>query len=95
MSLRLQLNFRIDLSFCTQGNFICRDERKTGRDLTVSQVELALAESGAKPNKDFVRYEIDLKNKPEWYQPKVNSASKVCAFTLSFSEVLYPYPSLT
>lgn len=37
------------------------------------RAELALAES----NQDFERYEIDLQNKPEWYESKVNKASKV------------------
>ncbi|KAF9027234.1 glutathione S-transferase [Hymenopellis radicata] len=37
--------------------------------------ELALAEVGAQ----FTRYEIDLGNKPDWYAPKVNPASKVPA----------------
>jgi len=39
------------------------------------QTEIALAEAGV----PYKRYEIDLKNKPEWYAPKVNPASKVCA----------------
>jgi hypothetical protein len=39
------------------------------------QTEIALAEVGA----PFKRYEINLENKPEWYAPKVNRASKVCA----------------
>jgi hypothetical protein len=39
------------------------------------QTEIALAEVGA----PFKRYEIDLGNKPEWYAPKVNRASKVWA----------------
>ncbi|KAJ8514433.1 hypothetical protein ONZ45_g8028 [Pleurotus djamor] len=39
------------------------------------RVELALAEANAQ----FTRYEIDLQNKPEWYAPKVNPASKVPA----------------
>lgn len=44
--------------------------------LTMSlQTELALAEVGAQ----FTRHEIDLFNKPEWYAPKVNPASKVGA----------------
>jgi hypothetical protein len=41
------------------------------------QTEIALAEVGA----PFKRCEIDLENKPEWYAPKVNPASKVCAAT--------------
>ncbi|KAG2152618.1 glutathione S-transferase C-terminal-like protein [Suillus bovinus] len=39
------------------------------------RTEIALAEVGA----PFKRYEIDLGNKPEWYAPKVNPASKVPA----------------
>lgn len=42
------------------------------------QTEIALAEVGA----PFKRYEIDLGNKPEWYAPKVNPASKVCVTLL-------------
>ncbi|KAJ6481323.1 hypothetical protein C8R47DRAFT_1135396 [Mycena vitilis] len=37
------------------------------------RVEIALAEAKVGYN----RYEIDLSNKPEWYAPKVNPASKV------------------
>ncbi|KAJ7636633.1 glutathione S-transferase [Roridomyces roridus] len=37
------------------------------------RVELALAEAKA----GYTRFEIDLSNKPEWYAPKVNPASKV------------------
>ena len=37
------------------------------------QTEIALHEAKA----DFIRHEIDLQNKPEWYAPKVNPASKV------------------
>jgi len=37
------------------------------------RVELALEEAKA----GFTSYEIDLKNKPEWYAPQVNPASKV------------------
>jgi hypothetical protein len=37
------------------------------------QTEIALAEANAQ----YKRYEIDLRNKPEWYSPKVNPASKV------------------
>ncbi|KAG6875206.1 hypothetical protein C0993_010363, partial [Termitomyces sp. T159_Od127] len=37
--------------------------------------ELALEESGLQ----YTRFEIDLQNKPEWYVPKVNPASKVPA----------------
>jgi hypothetical protein len=38
-----------------------------------SKTELALKESKL----PYKRYEIDLQNKPEWYAPKVNPASKV------------------
>ena len=37
------------------------------------KVEIALAEAKA----TFKTYQIDLQNKPEWYAPKVNPASKV------------------
>lgn len=37
------------------------------------QAELALEEVGAK----YTKFQIDLQNKPEWYAPKVNPASKV------------------
>ncbi|KAJ2924900.1 hypothetical protein H1R20_g12213, partial [Candolleomyces eurysporus] len=39
------------------------------------RTELALKESGL----DYKRFEVDLENKPEWYAPKVNPASKVPA----------------
>ncbi|KAF9497877.1 glutathione S-transferase [Pleurotus eryngii] len=39
------------------------------------RTELALEEAHA----DYTRYEIDLSNKPEWYAPRVNPASKVPA----------------
>ncbi|KAI0765398.1 hypothetical protein C8Q74DRAFT_1318762 [Fomes fomentarius] len=39
------------------------------------RAEIALAEAKA----PFTRYEIDLQNKPEWYAPKINPASKVPA----------------
>ncbi|KAJ9124892.1 hypothetical protein QFC24_002821 [Naganishia onofrii] len=39
------------------------------------RARVALKASGA----DFEIVEIDLKNKPEWYQPKINPASKVPA----------------
>ena len=38
-----------------------------------SKVEIALTEAKAK----FTRYEIDLKNKPDWYAPKVNPVGEV------------------
>ncbi|TFK21492.1 hypothetical protein FA15DRAFT_645501 [Coprinopsis marcescibilis] len=39
------------------------------------RVELALKESGL----EYQRFEVDLQNKPEWYAPQVNPASKVPA----------------
>lgn len=53
------------------------------------RVELALAEAKA----DFTRFEIDLKNKPEWYAPKVNPASKVPAIAYGGPEVPANQPS--
>ncbi|KAJ7598388.1 thioredoxin-like protein [Mycena floridula] len=53
------------------------------------RVELALAEANAK----FSRYEIDLKNKPEWYAPKVNPASKVPAVAYGGPSVSPDQPS--
>jgi hypothetical protein len=40
---------------------------------------------------DFKIVEIDLKNKPEWYQPKINPASKVRepSAHASLSDILY------
>ncbi|KAJ3719593.1 glutathione S-transferase [Lentinula guzmanii] len=57
------------------------------------RVELALAETGLKSNKDFERYEIDLKNKPVWYQPKINPASKVPAIAYGGPKVTGDQPS--
>ena len=37
------------------------------------KVEIALAEVGA----NFTSFEVDLQNKPVWYAPQVNPASKV------------------
>ena len=37
------------------------------------QTEISLEEVGAK----YTKYQIDLQNKPEWYAPRVNPASKV------------------
>jgi glutathione S-transferase len=45
--------------------------------LSSRQVELALAEAKV----GFNRFEIDLSNKPEWYAPQVNPASKVCSLS--------------
>ena len=56
---------------------------------------MALRESGAK----FKEYEIDLQNKPAWYQPKVNVASKGTSHLLvpwwwSRYNLLRPVPSI-
>jgi len=54
-----------------------------------ARAQIALRESGAK----FKEYEIDLQNKPSWYQPKVNPASKVPAITYGGPEVDPEQPS--
>ncbi|KIY70107.1 hypothetical protein CYLTODRAFT_442221 [Cylindrobasidium torrendii FP15055 ss-10] len=53
------------------------------------RAEIALAEVGA----DFKRYEIDLSNKPEWYAPQVNPASKVPALAYGGPDVPPDEPS--
>ncbi|THH07889.1 hypothetical protein EW145_g3072 [Phellinidium pouzarii] len=53
------------------------------------RAEIALAEAGAK----FTRYEIDLQNKPVWYAPEVNPASKVPAIAYGGPEVPPDQPS--
>ncbi|KAF7348710.1 Glutathione S-transferase [Mycena venus] len=53
------------------------------------RVELALAEAKVGYN----RYEIDLANKPEWYAPKVNPASKVPAIAYGGPQVSPDLPS--
>ncbi|KAG2358597.1 glutathione S-transferase C-terminal-like protein [Suillus spraguei] len=53
------------------------------------RTEIALAEAGA----SFKRYEIDLTNKPEWYAPKVNRASKVPAIAYGGPDVAPENPS--
>ncbi|TBU28315.1 glutathione S-transferase C-terminal-like protein [Dichomitus squalens] len=53
------------------------------------RTEIALHEAKA----DFVRYEIDLQNKPEWYAPKVNPASKVPAIAYGGPEAPPDDPS--
>jgi len=57
------------------------------------RVELAIAETGLKQDKDFTRYEIDLKNKPEWYQSKINLASEVPAIAYGGPKVPGDQPS--
>ncbi|PIL28232.1 transporter [Ganoderma sinense ZZ0214-1] len=53
------------------------------------RAEIALAEAKA----PFTRYEIDLSNKPQWYAPKVNAASKVPAMTYGGPAVPADQPS--
>jgi len=53
------------------------------------RVEIALAEVGAK----YTRFEVDLKNKPVWYAPQVNPASKVPAIAYGGPEVPPDQPS--
>ncbi|KAG2133279.1 glutathione S-transferase C-terminal-like protein [Suillus clintonianus] len=53
------------------------------------RTEIALAEVGA----PFKRCEIDLGNKPEWYAPKVNLASKVPALAYGGPDVAPENPS--
>ncbi|TFK79089.1 glutathione S-transferase C-terminal-like protein [Polyporus arcularius HHB13444] len=53
------------------------------------RAEIALAEAKA----PFTRYEIDLQNKPEWYAPKVNPASKVPAIAYGGPQVPPDQPS--
>jgi len=53
------------------------------------RVELALEEAGA----PYKAYQIDLQNKPEWYAPKVNPASKVPAVAYGGPATLPESPS--
>jgi glutathione S-transferase len=53
------------------------------------QAEIALALAQA----DFKRFEIDLFNKPDWYAPKVNPASKVPAIAYGGPDVAPDQPS--
>ncbi|KIJ63082.1 hypothetical protein HYDPIDRAFT_113635 [Hydnomerulius pinastri MD-312] len=53
------------------------------------RVEITLAEAKA----DFKAYQIDLANKPEWYAPKVNPASKVPAIAYGGPDVAPENPS--
>jgi len=53
------------------------------------RVELVLSEAQA----NYERFEIDLKNKPEWYAPKVNPASKVPAVAYGGPKVPADEPS--
>ncbi len=39
----------------------------------IGKVEIALEESGLQ----YERYEINLREKPEWYTPKINAQGKV------------------
>ncbi|PBK88259.1 glutathione S-transferase [Armillaria gallica] len=53
------------------------------------RTEIALAEAQA----PYTRYEIDLQNKPEWYAPQVNPASKVPAIAYGGPKVPADTPS--
>ncbi|KAL0957908.1 hypothetical protein HGRIS_000089 [Hohenbuehelia grisea] len=53
------------------------------------RAELALEEAKA----EYTRFEIDLQNKPEWYAPKVNPASKVPAVAYGGPKVAPDQPS--
>ncbi|KAJ7107330.1 hypothetical protein C8R44DRAFT_843061 [Mycena epipterygia] len=53
------------------------------------RVELALAEAKV----DYNRFEVDLRNKPQWYAPKVNPASKVPAIAYGGPQVSPDLPS--
>lgn len=53
------------------------------------RTELALKESKL----PYKRYEIDLRNKPEWYAPQVNPASKVPAIAYGGPDVSPDHPS--
>uniref|UniRef100_A0A8H7XIM3 GST N-terminal domain-containing protein n=1 Tax=Psilocybe cubensis TaxID=181762 RepID=A0A8H7XIM3_PSICU len=53
------------------------------------RTELALKESKL----PYKRYEIDLSNKPEWYAPKINPASKVPAIAYGGPDVAPENPS--
>ncbi|KLO05880.1 glutathione S-transferase [Schizopora paradoxa] len=62
----------------------------TARSCPYAQrVEIALAEVGA----NFTRFEVDLQNKPVWYAPQVNPASKVPAAAYGGPEVPPDQPS--
>ncbi|KAJ6627699.1 thioredoxin-like protein [Mycena sp. CBHHK59/15] len=53
------------------------------------RVEIALAEAKA----GYTRFEVDLANKPEWYAPKVNPASKVPAIAYGGPQATPDQPS--
>ncbi|KAG6812356.1 hypothetical protein H0H92_003256 [Tricholoma furcatifolium] len=57
--------------------------------LYTAKVELVLEESGLK----YIRFEIDLQRKPEWYAPRVNPASKVPAIAYGGPSVSPTDPS--
>ncbi|CDO72828.1 hypothetical protein BN946_scf185002.g13 [Trametes cinnabarina] len=56
---------------------------------SATAVEIALHEAKAK----HIQYQIDLQNKPEWYAPKVNPASKVPAIAYGGPDVPPDQPS--
>ncbi|KAH9943549.1 hypothetical protein B0H21DRAFT_823736 [Amylocystis lapponica] len=53
------------------------------------RVDIALKEAKA----DYTRYEVDLQNKPAWYAPQVNPASKVPAIAYGGPKVPPDQPS--
>ncbi|KAI0646660.1 thioredoxin-like protein [Trametes meyenii] len=53
------------------------------------RAEIALAEAKV----PYTRYEIDLQNKPDWYAPRVNPASKVPAIAYGGPDVAPDQPS--
>ncbi|KAI0089005.1 hypothetical protein BDY19DRAFT_993817 [Irpex rosettiformis] len=61
----------------------------TGISPYSERVEIALLEAHAK----FTRYEIDLSNKPGWFQSQVNPAGKIPAITYGGPEVPPDQPS--
>ena len=51
----------------------------------LSQVEMALHEAKV----ECTRYEIDLRNKPEWFVTKINPVGQVCRVHLCIARHLY------
>ncbi|KAF7292039.1 Serine carboxypeptidase [Mycena indigotica] len=62
---------------------------RTARKQPMREVELALHEAKA----GYTRFEVDLSNKPEWYAPQVNPASKVPAIAFGGPQVSPDQPS--
>lgn len=68
------------LPLCPQGQFRKRNHHSITDQFinTHFKVEIALKEAGL----PYEEYQINLKDKPEWYAPKVNPASKVSVGSL-------------